>query len=357
MPCDRIRDSKKRWLPIFLVPLSLLSCTAGDSIPLKVELGTRAVSKLAFVIAEDQGLYDKYGLDVDLRMPPPEFDGGIYTHDKGMVGRVWNRFWVRVGVSDPWKADVFVDGLTPNIVKRIDRARFPHYVAVAATDCVLRAHIVGGPEIRTLEDLKGKRLGISGRRDTTTGFAALTAAKRMGWDPVLDISIKLNGRDVPALKEGLVDAIVASEVRYAVAMKEGYNIVADTKDWNVAVAGNSAMVSREWLDDPSNHEAIRRLVKALSEALFVFHTDRELSIDVLRRWNGIEDRELAEIIYDRGQWMPVKPYPCYEGTKNTFELYDSNEMRRYSPSDFYDDTFIRELDESGFIDRLYEKEK
>jgi len=36
------------------------------------------------------------------------------------------------------------------------------------------------------------------------------------------------------------------------------------------------------------------------------------------------------------------------------EIYDSNEMRRYTPEDFYDDSLMRELDESGFLDRLYE---
>ena len=36
------------------------------------------------------------------------------------------------------------------------------------------------------------------------------------------------------------------------------------------------------------------------------------------------------------------------------ELYDSNEMRQYQAEDFYDDSILRELDESGFIDDLYE---
>ena len=36
------------------------------------------------------------------------------------------------------------------------------------------------------------------------------------------------------------------------------------------------------------------------------------------------------------------------------EVYDSNEMRRYTPESFYDDSLMRELDESGFLDSLYE---
>jgi len=35
------------------------------------------------------------------------------------------------------------------------------------------------------------------------------------------------------------------------------------------------------------------------------------------------------------------------------ELYDSAAMRRFKPEDFYDDSFMKELDESGFIDSLY----
>ena len=210
------------------------------------------------------------------------------------------------------------------------------------------------PVARDFADRKGKRIGISARRDTTTGFAALTLAQRMGWDPDQDISIKLSGRDVPTLRNGHVDAIIASEVRYAIAMKEGLKILEDTQTWNVAVAGNSAMVTKEWLGDKANHEAIRRFLRALSEAISIFHTNRELSISILQDWHGIADRQMAELIYDRGQWIPRKPYPCYEGIRNTFELYDSNEMRRFSPGDFYDDSFLKDLDESGFLNSLYD---
>ena len=65
------------------------------------------------------------------------------------------------------------------------------------------------------------------------------------------------------------------------------------------------------------------------------------------------DLDFAEARYNRTDYIPRKPYPCYEGIRNTMELHDSNEMRRYTPEDFYDDSLMRELDESGFIDSLY----
>ena len=51
--------------------------------------------------------------------------------------------------------------------------------------------------------------------------------------------------------------------------------------------------------------------------------------------------------------MPRKPYPALAGIKKTMEIYDSHEMRRHKPEDFYDDSFVHELDQSGFIDSLY----
>ena len=46
-------------------------------------------------------------------------------------------------------------------------------------------------------------------------------------------------------------------------------------------------------------------------------------------------------MYERGQWLSRKPYPCYEGIANTMKLYDSNEMRRYTAEDFYDDALYQ----------------
>ncbi len=206
-----------------------------------------------------------------------------------------------------------------------------------------------------LDELKGKRLGISARRDTTLGFAALSLASRMGWDATQDISLKLNGRDFDALNSGLVDGIVANEIRAAVAMKAGYPVLEDTQKWNVAVAGNSVMVPEGWLETDEHKEIARRFLKATVEGLALFHQDRELAFRVMATWNGITDMDIATHAYERGQWMLKKPYPCYEGIDNTFEMYDSNEMRKYQPTDFYDDSLIRELDESGFIDALYAK--
>ena len=285
-------------------------------------------------------------------MPPLKVDGGIDTHDTGLSANLWSRAKSLFGAETDWKRDIFIDGLTPNMVKLVDQSDHPHLVAIAGIDCVTRAHIVTGEGIDSVEALRGKRLGISARRDTTTGFVALTLARRMGWDPVADISIKLNGRDVAALRDGHVDAIVASETRYAEAIKAGYRSILDTTEWNEAIAGNSVMVEREWLANATNREAARRFLKATIEALSLFHTNPETAKHIFSKWHGIADPQILEIVYERGRWLSRVPMPCYDGIANTMKLYDSNGMRGYTASDFYDDSLLRELEADGFIEQF-----
>jgi len=309
----------------------------SSGIHLEVAFGdSRSLSKVPFVITYEQGLFEKYGLDVELWIPPEEGESGIAASQGGR----------------PAHPDILVDGHSPLIYRMVTEANFPAMISLAGGDCLTRTHIIGRPGLERLEDLKGKRLGIN-RQRSTTGYVARLLARRMGWDPILDISILEFGRDADSLKNRLVDAIVANERSFAQLQKEGYPVLANTRDWSEPMAGNSVMVEREWLSAPGHRDAALRFLKASAEGFALFHRNPELTRQVMTKWNRRMGDDLAETVYDRGDSFPRKPYPCYEGVKKTMEICDSNEMRRYTPKDFYDDSLMRELDESGFLDRLY----
>lgn len=116
---------------------------------------------------------------------------------------------------------------------------------------------------------------------------------------------------------------------------------------------STAHVREGWLDNETNREAARRFVMALTEAIAIFYRRPETAIDVVERWYGLS-RERAEIFYARGRWIPKKPYPYVEGLERTAEIFDLHEIRNTRLEDYYDESFVRELDESGFIDALYE---
>ena len=344
----RLLKRMSAQLSLLLLGATVLSCTGRNQIPVAVWVSSLSISKLPFVIAEDQGLYEKYGLAVEFRTGPPPFDGG----KQGRAG-FWTRAGQRLGIVEIRPFEIWVQGATPSVVNSTLAPRGRDLISIAATDCVVRSHIVGRHGISKLEDLRAKRLGVS-NFNSTAGFIGRLLAERMGWDPVQDISIMADSHEVNDLRDGLVDATVAYEMGYAVLKQEGFPILADTITWNDQIGGNSVLVERTWLTDPANREAARRFLMALAEGVALFHENHDLTLQVLDDWYGIEDREFAETVYARGAWIPREPYPCYEGIRRTMELYDSNEMRRHKPEDFYDDSVVRELIESGFINKLYQ---
>lgn len=236
----------------------------------------------------------------------------------------------------------------------LTNARAKFRIMLATTDCVVRWHIFARRGIRNLEELKGKRIGISGP-GAMTDFIARLLAQKMGWDREKDISIMSNAFRHDALADGVVDAFIAYEVPYAAALKAGYQPLFGTRDWNASIAGSSVRVERDWLKIPRNREAAKRFLMATSEAVAIFHQDRPAVMQVLSKWHGMQDREFAGMLYLSGKEMSRKPYPCVDGIKKTLELWDGNEAKKYKPEDFYDSSLMKELDESGFLDGLYKK--
>lgn len=324
-----------------------LGCGADqERIPLIVDVGGRSMSKLPFVIAAAQGLYEKHGLDVELRLPPPDFDGGIEPR-----ADFWTRVRRRLRLEDRAVEDINVNGQTPAMVALTRIVGRENWISIGATDCSVRYYILAQPGIDSLEQLKGGRLGVN-RDETTSGFAGMRLIERMGWDRTHDISV-MEAPGVSALRQGWIDAYVGGDNDYENAQRDGFNVLLDTRVWNDQLAGNSILVRPEWLEDSTNREAAIRLLRALVESIALFHQQPELVIQVMEEWYGMP-RDVAEGRYARTDYIPIEPYPCIEGIRNTMALYDSHEMRRYVAEDFYDDSLMREIDESGFSDRFYD---
>ena len=332
-------------LAVLVIALAA-ACSGARAPRLIVNVRSYSVSKLPFIIAMDQGLFDKHGVNVELRVLDPD-DPSVAM----VKGDLWIRLWRRFISRGPGP-EIEVDGDAPSIVELTQSVEVPPTVSIAGTDCVLRAHVIGRKGLARLEELKGKRIGIT-RLRATSGFHALALARRMGWDPRLDISLLEGGEDLAPLASGRVDAMIAYEQTYAEAMRDGWPVLADLRDWNEPIAGNSVHVAPEWLENPERREAARRFLMGVTEAIAVMHRQPQVALDVMARWYGLDDPAIARAYVSRGQWIDRAPYPCVDGIRRTMELYDSHEMRRHRPEDFYDRRLMDEIVASGFVDRLY----
>ncbi|MBI2817191.1 MAG: ABC transporter substrate-binding protein [Acidobacteria bacterium] len=202
------------------------------------------------------------------------------------------------------------------------------------------------------EQLKGKRIGYS-RVGTISHFMALVFAKKMRWDPIQDISLISDSIDVDNLRDGLVDAMFCPEIVSIKAKAEGFSQVLDMRDkpWREPMASNSLHADRAWLRN--NQETARRFLKSVLEGIALMKKDKAATVRAMVKWYNWTDPQEQDLLYSYAAEYTRKPYPAVEGIKKTMEVYDSLAMRKFKPEDFYDDSLMRELDQSGFIDGLY----
>jgi hypothetical protein len=111
-----------------------------------------------------------------------------------------------------------------------------------------------------------------------------------------------------------------------------------------------------------NPDVVRRYVKSQIEAVHRIKTDRELGLKVLAKYLASPDKEILERTYDdisSDEKLAPKQYPTLEGIKNILEPLAGTDPKAKAarPEDFVDMRFVKEFDESGFIDDLYKNRK
>ena len=85
-----------------------------------------------------------------------------------------------------------------------------------------------------------------------------------------------------------------------------------------------------------------------------FKTDRNASIKVLSKYLSIKEKDILDRTYDGAiaeNKLPAKQYPTIEGIRTI--LAADPKAKNAKPEDFVDMRFIKELDDSGYIDKLY----
>ena len=311
-------------------------------IPLEVRLGDVSLTKLIFLIAYDAGIYAKNGLAVQQFITPRAAE---VVRRSGVV--VPPQF-IREGTGDD--VPITIEGGSPRLVSMTTSALAADRVIIATTDNTARFHIISRSDITSPEQLKGKRLGYTSF-GAITQLMAIEFALKMGWNPDRDISLMSDGTAFDALKSGREDALVGDEILQASASKLGYRDLLDLSVYHIPLAGSGINASRTWLRDHKDIAA--RFVKATVDALALVKTNKAAAFASLAKWYNITDPEQQERIYRQIADLPRKPYPAVDGIKEVMKIYRYREMQIHKPEDFYDESFVRDLDRSGYIDGLY----
>jgi ABC-type nitrate/sulfonate/bicarbonate transport system substrate-binding protein len=298
---------------------------------------------LPYLVAYEEGIFKKNGIDLQ-----PSITGEL-AERRNKSGIIIPPELVSPGGE---RSPFSLAGAAPAILRAATEPR-PLKTVIIASNCDYTDWVlISRKDITKPEQLKGKRIGYQ-TVGTISWFMALVFAKKMGWDPVQDVSLISDAWNLDVLRDGSVDAIITTPITSIVAMAEGgFSALADFRDqpWREPLASNALHVDKVWLQD--NRETARRVVKSLVEGIALVKKDKQATFRAMAKWYNLTDPQVQAALYTFAS-QNRKPYPTVEGIKKVMEVYDSHAMRKFKPEDFYDDSFVRELDQSGFIDSLY----
>jgi ABC-type nitrate/sulfonate/bicarbonate transport system substrate-binding protein len=217
------------------------------------------------------------------------------------------------------------------------------------------------PEIKSPQQLRGGTIGIArfgGVNDSILRFVL----PKLGLVSGKDVAIRQIGglsERLAALEAGQIQATVLSPPASLIAQKRGFNVLADVAALGMHYQHTSVATTRKFIRE--NSDIVRRYVKSQVEAVHRLKTDRESGTKVLGKYVGqIKDREILEKAYDRAvadDKLPRKQYPTLQGIKTILEDLGETDAKAKTakPEDFVDMRFVKELDQSGFVDKLYSK--
>jgi NitT/TauT family transport system substrate-binding protein len=211
-------------------------------------------------------------------------------------------------------------------------------------------------EIKRVEDLKGKKFGVS-RMGSADNAAAITVLNRFGikendvtYVQAGSIPSRLAGMQSNALQATLLQApetLKAKEI--------GMRSLLDFSKLDVEWQLNGVATTRDYIK--KKPDTVRRFVRAYVEASHYNLTNPKGSQRVLQKYLAIKDDKSVEEAYNEivAKLTRKVPYPTEPGIQLYLDQLKIKNPKaaQAKPSDFTDVSFLKELEASGFIDKLY----
>lgn len=215
--------------------------------------------------------------------------------------------------------------------------------------------IFGRPDITRMADLKGKLFGAT-RFGTLSDFAARFALEKSGLNPERDVTMVQTGgqpETVIALLTGKVQGAALSVPAILRAKKANMRELLDMATLEATIHQNGVITTRKYLK--TNEDTVRRFLRAYIEGAALAKKDKPFAARVMAKYLGTSDREVLDDAYERvTRHLEIPPYPTVEGVSVLLKTLEKAQPKALTakPEDFIDARLVRELDKSGFIDRL-----
>ena len=300
-----------------------------------MKIGYPAISynQIHIWVAKDAGLFRKYGLDTEIVF----FRGGQLATQALVAG---DPPIVNIGT-------VVQAGLQGHDV-----------VLIASSESTYNYSIVSRPGISKLEQLKGKRIGISGFGSASYN-AALILLRKFGLEPNKDLSLVVTGgttERLAAVEAGKTEATLITPSELPRARKQGLIEVYEMANLGVEVQGNGFATSRSFIR--AQRETVLSALKGYVEAIYFIHRNREQSRKVIATYLRGADADVIDASYEAFvKTVSKRPYPTLKGIQFMLdELAVKNPpAKSVKPEQYVDLSLLQQLEKEGFFSEMVKR--
>lgn len=283
--------------------------------------------------AKEMGFYAKHGLDVDLVLlvGAPLAVTALVSGETPIV---------HAGASAVVTSNLQGSGA---VLVAGGANRFPYVLFV--TD-----------EIKRVEDLKGKKFGVS-RIGSADNAAAITVLNRFGIKET-DVTYVQAGSIPARLAAMQTNALQATLLQAPETLKAkeiGLRPLLDFTKLDVEWQLNGVATTRDYIK--KKPDTVRRFLRAFVEASHYNLNNPKGAQRILQKYLAIKDDRSVEEAYNEivAKLTRRVPYPTEAGIQLFLDQLKIKNPKaaQAKPTDFTDISFLKELESSGFIDRLY----
>ncbi|HKX83428.1 MAG TPA: ABC transporter substrate-binding protein [Pyrinomonadaceae bacterium] len=317
---------RRLFTAIGLLCALAMPASAQSVRPVRINWTAVTGAQSGMFMAQQEGLFKKHGLDVEL-IHIPSSSRGIQAILAGEI------------------AFSFMDGA--NAAQANLKGANLALVAGATNRQVFS--LMAKPEFKRITDLKGKKIGITrvGSSTHTSALFALGSAGLKGNDyqllPLLEVP-----NIYTALAAGQIDAGVMSPPTNARAKRSGFielmNVAKEGPEFvSVAVGASRSYVK-------ANEDVVRRVVRAYADGVQLFKTNKPAAIRMIQRQLKVSDPEIQEDTYSQFRdYLEFPPYVSRKGMEAVLAEVGDKEpaARNIKPEDMMDMRFVAELDKKA----------
>src|ERR1043166_4124461 len=219
--------------------------------------------------------------------------------------------------------------------------------------------IVAKPEIKSPEDLRGKVIGTGRPGALAETIVRYVLRAKLGLQPDRDVKLLPVGEPqlaLQGLERGIVDAASFSMPAMLMAKKKGFRELVSYEKLGIVYPYNTVTTLRPTL--AKSPDLLERFLKVLIEGIAIFKANKERSLAVMKKYlRGADDDILEETYQYTASELEAVPLPSLPVIKSAIEMLSLQypQAKQTDPNLLIDPSFVKKIDDSGFIRALYKK--